>query len=77
MVEFDSLLENDVDYKYIIVDEDHPPVYIVEGLPGNSYSLDPTSEFKNYTLKHENTKFGFCSLTLINSTHLNVQRIVS
>jgi hypothetical protein len=77
MAEFDSLVDNDSAYKFIVVEEDHPPVYIVEGLPGNAYSLDDTKIFQGYSLRHEVVKFGFCQLTLINKTHLNIQRIVS
>jgi len=53
---------SDPDHKYIVVDKEAPPVYVIEGLPGNGYNykdLTPDSEFKNFSLRHDNTSFGF------------------
>jgi len=66
LVEFSSLIENDTEYMYIKNAEGLPPVYIIEGLPGNHYSYDDWNYFKNYTLKHNSTTLGFCEIKLIN-----------
>lgn len=48
------------------------PMYIIEGMPGNAYSYDDTSVFKDYTLVHDNETLGFCMLNFHNKTHMSL-----
>jgi len=66
MVEFHSMIKNDTNHTYIRNAEGLPPVYIIEGLPGNAYKYETLNddEFSNFTLKHEVYKdpnsLGYC-----------------